>query len=130
MAVDETRAYLQSKRANVLFTRALAARLAGSRVTVNCVYPGLVATDLLRGRWWWRASWLRPVWRAVFLSPEAAGAGVVRAATSATLEGQTGKCFDRRGCEVRTSRGSRDASLAERLWRASEALVEGLPAAR
>src|SRR5439155_13002973 len=38
-------AYSQSKLANVMFTYELARRLAGTGVTVNCVHPGVVATN-------------------------------------------------------------------------------------
>ena len=44
------RAYYQSKLANALFTYELADRLADTGITVNCVDPGLAATDLLRDR--------------------------------------------------------------------------------
>src|SRR5438045_3551518 len=36
--------YCDSKLANVLFTRVLARRLAGTRVTANCFHPGFVRT--------------------------------------------------------------------------------------
>ena len=40
------REYGRSKLANILFTRTLAQRLAGKGVTVNCLHPGAVATDI------------------------------------------------------------------------------------
>jgi NAD(P)-dependent dehydrogenase (short-subunit alcohol dehydrogenase family) len=39
-------AYGRSKFANILFTRELARRLAGTGVTANCLHPGFVATGL------------------------------------------------------------------------------------
>ena len=39
-------AYGRSKLANILFTRTLSQRLAEKGVTVNCLHPGAVATDI------------------------------------------------------------------------------------
>jgi len=39
-------AYGRSKLANILFTRELARRLAGTGVTANCLHPGFVTTGL------------------------------------------------------------------------------------
>ncbi len=43
--------YGQSKLGNILFTYELARRLAGTGVTVNCVHPGAVATNLAQQQW-------------------------------------------------------------------------------
>src|SRR5437870_2337265 len=37
--------YGMTKLCNILFTRELARRLAGTGVTANCLHPGLVATN-------------------------------------------------------------------------------------
>lgn len=115
---DGTRAYLQSKLANVMFTLSLAEELAGSGITVACVYPGLVATDLLRERWWWRARWLQPLWRALFLAPNAA-ARTVLAAANAAGDG----CYGAGARPVTPPRAARDADARRRLWELSRALV-------
>merc|ERR1711997_261161 len=45
---ESSKAYGQSKLANILFTRELAERLEGSGVTVYCLHPGVIATELGR----------------------------------------------------------------------------------
>ncbi|CAF1064816.1 unnamed protein product [Brachionus calyciflorus] len=46
---DSKKAYGQSKLANVLFTRELALRLKGTKVSVFAVHPGVVRTEIDRG---------------------------------------------------------------------------------
>jgi NAD(P)-dependent dehydrogenase (short-subunit alcohol dehydrogenase family) len=116
------RAYYQSKLANALFTYELADRLTGTGITVNCADPGLAATDLLRDRIWWRP-WLRPLWRALLLSPDKAACAAIYAASAPELTGVTGNCFGVDGRPKRTSRRSHDAALRARLWRVSEELT-------
>jgi NAD(P)-dependent dehydrogenase (short-subunit alcohol dehydrogenase family) len=45
---SEVHGYSQSKLANVLFTRELSRRLKGTGVTVNCLHPGTINTNLSR----------------------------------------------------------------------------------
>ena len=59
-------AYARSKLANVLDTFALARQLAGSGIAVNCLHPGVVATNLLPG---W-LNLIRPLFKRVILSAE------------------------------------------------------------
>ena len=108
-------AYYQSKLANALFTYELAERLAGTGVTVNCVDPGLAATDLLRDRLWWSPRWLQPLWRTLLLSPDRGARAAIRAASDPELDRVTGRCIGAVGIK-RTSRRSHDRSTRERLW--------------
>jgi NAD(P)-dependent dehydrogenase (short-subunit alcohol dehydrogenase family) len=117
------RAYYQSKLANVLFTYELAERLAGTGVTVNCVDPGLAATDLLRDRIWWSPRWLQPLWRAFLLSPDRAARAAIDAASAPDIVSGTGQCLGPGGRSKRTSRRSRDVGLRKRLWDLSAALT-------
>lgn len=116
-----TLAYLQSKLANVMFTLSLADRLTNRGIAAVCVYPGLVATDLLRERWWWRAAWLRPLWRTLFLHPDDAAQAVVAAATAATRAG--GCCVTLGGRTVPVPRPARDPEQRQRLWDATVRLT-------
>ncbi len=116
-----TRAYLQSKLANIMFTLSLGDRLTKRGIAAVCVYPGLVATDLLREPWWWRAAWLRPLWRTLFLHPDDAAQAVVGAATSATPSADC--CVTLGGRTVPVPRAAGDPDQRRRLWDATVRLT-------
>ena len=108
--------YAQAKLANLLFTRELARRLAGTRVTVNAFHPGAVLT----GIW---AELPRPLQSliGVFLISSARGADTaVWLATDPALAGVSGEYFVKRK-RAASSAASRDPALAARLWQLSEA---------
>jgi NAD(P)-dependent dehydrogenase (short-subunit alcohol dehydrogenase family) len=116
------RAYAQSKLANVLFTYALARRLEGTGVTVNCLHPGRVVTNI-----WTRVlpNWLHflGIISYLFGIPAEQGALTnIYLATSAEVEGVTGKFFDK--CRiVPSAKISYDQDIQERLWTISETLT-------
>ena len=112
-------AYCRSKLANVLFTYELARRVDGTGVTANCLHPGVVTTDLFRDMpRWLRAMLVRPV----VLTPAQGADTVLHLATAPALTEVSGRYFVRRR-PVRSSRASRDAHAARRLWWASEVLT-------
>jgi NAD(P)-dependent dehydrogenase (short-subunit alcohol dehydrogenase family) len=111
------RIYGQSKLANILFTYELARRLEGTRVTVNCLHPGAVATGLAKNNGAW-AKVLTAMLRPFFRTPESGAATSIYLASSAEVEGVTGKYFV--DCkEARSSKDSYDDSAARRLWNIS-----------
>ena len=115
------RIYGQSKLANVLFTYELARRLDDTRVTVNCVHPGAVATRLGGNNGAW-AKVLISMLRPLFRTPEAGAATSVYLASSPEVEGVTGKYFS--DCRVRrSSKDSYDECAARRLWDISACLT-------
>lgn len=118
--------YGQSKLANILFTYELARRLAGTRVTVNCVHPGAVATNLAKNN----GGLVSAAWKVAgtfMKSPESGARTQIYLASAPQLEGVTGKYFiDSK--EARSSAESHDANIARRLWEVS-AKMTGLPAA-
>jgi NAD(P)-dependent dehydrogenase (short-subunit alcohol dehydrogenase family) len=112
------RAYANSKLANILFTRALARRLAGTAVTANCLHPGAVATALFRRL----PRFLEMLIKLVTLSPERGARTSVYLASSGEVAGVTGKYFVR--CrEAPISKEAGDDKLGETLWQISEELT-------
>jgi NAD(P)-dependent dehydrogenase (short-subunit alcohol dehydrogenase family) len=115
------RAYGRSKLAQVLFTRELARRLAGSGVTAFSLHPGAVAT----GIWSHAPKVARPflaLIRPFMLSAEKAADAIVYLATSPGIEAESGAYFERTR-QVEPSGTARDRSAAERLWTESERLA-------
>jgi NAD(P)-dependent dehydrogenase (short-subunit alcohol dehydrogenase family) len=113
--------YGRSKLCNILWTRELARRLAGSGVTVNCCHPGAVATRLGQGD----ALWTRVLGRLVglfFLSPEQGARTAVFLASSPEVSGRSGGYFIRER-ERSPAAFAEDDAAARRLWEVSEALV-------
>jgi NAD(P)-dependent dehydrogenase (short-subunit alcohol dehydrogenase family) len=115
--------YARTKLANILFTRELARRLEGTRVTVNAVHPGLVHSGLgadgdTTGLFRFGMHLIRPF----MISPQRGARTSVYLARSPKVEGVTGRYFVR--CkEVRTTRAARDDDAAQRLWAISEQLT-------
>ncbi len=104
-------AYCQSKLANVLFVRELAARLADKGVTANAVHPGVVKTDL--GREIPRI--IRAAVRLFSVSPEDGAAPLVRLVTDPELANVSGKYFHR--FEQREpARQALDEDMQRKLW--------------
>ncbi|HWP44728.1 MAG TPA: SDR family oxidoreductase [Blastocatellia bacterium] len=111
-------AYRQSKLANILFTYELARRLEGTRVTVNCLHPGVIATNLARDM----PKIIDLALRAFFTSPEKGAETSVYLASSPEVEAVTGKYFI--NCkEARSNQESYDREIARRLWEVSARLT-------
>ena len=113
-----TAAYNQSKLANVLFTIALARRLEGTKVTVNAVHPGVVATELARDF----PSFLMKIANLFMLTPEQGAACSLHVATAPELSGVTGQYFEKSRIKA-PAKASLDEAAQERLWKLSESLL-------
>jgi NAD(P)-dependent dehydrogenase (short-subunit alcohol dehydrogenase family) len=117
--------YGQSKLANILFTYELARRLEGTGVTVNCVHPGGVATNLAKNN----GAFVNAAWKVIGLfmkSPENGARTQTYLASSPEVEGVTGKYFI--NCrEARSSAESLNLDVARKLWAVSEQMT-ALPA--
>lgn len=111
------RSYSNSKLEILLLSYELARRIEGSGVTVNCVHPGGIRTDLYDG--------LPVGFRFVkyFLrSPRTGAAPILRLASASDLENVSGRYYDRLR-ETRSAPESYDAAIAGRLWSECERLA-------
>lgn len=105
---DGHRAYAASKLANVLFTRMLAQRLAGTRVRAYCLHPGVISTKLL-----WAGFKMRGK------TVEEGARTSVYLATSEHVPGASGDYFAE--CALsECSAAARNEDLGRALWTATE----------
>ncbi len=109
--------YPVSKLANILFTKELARRLAGTGITTYSAHPGVVATDI------WRVvpSRFQPVLRLLKPLMATSGQGArtqIRCAVAPELATETGLFYADE--KVRApSALAQDTALGEELWRLS-----------
>jgi len=106
--------YGRSKLCNILFTRELARRLAGTGITANCLHPGFVATRFGNENGGLFAMALGFA-KNFALSPEQGAATIIYLASSPEVENTTGLYFDK--CKAVTpSREAQNDADAKRLW--------------
>jgi NAD(P)-dependent dehydrogenase (short-subunit alcohol dehydrogenase family) len=122
---DGQRANHQSKLADVLFTYELARRLEGTGVTVNCLHPGMVATNLIDKDKDFPVffKYLYKLSRPLLKSPDKGAETTLYLASSLEVEGITGRYFINKKISP-SSPASHDPQLAQRLWAISEKLAK------
>lgn len=115
------KAYANSKLANVLFTRALAARVDATRVVVHALHPGVVSTRFAvnNGR---RGRVLRRIMDVVSVSPEEGADTLVWLANSEQAIESTGDYWVKRK-RIDPSARALDNALADQLWYRSAELA-------
>jgi NAD(P)-dependent dehydrogenase (short-subunit alcohol dehydrogenase family) len=115
------RAYGISKLCNVLFTRELARRLAGTGVTANCLHPGFVASRF-GSQSGGLIQVLAPLAQLFAATPKQGADTIIYLAASPQVAGMSGLYFYKRK-PIKTSRAAQDDAAATRLWAASEAIA-------
>lgn len=110
-------AYAQSKLANVMHAFALARRLAGTGISVNCLHPGVVATNLLPR--WLRV--IKPLITPVVFDAERGARTSVYLTLDRSVAGITGRYFDEYQVARAASPLANDVELQESLWKMSAA---------
>jgi len=108
-------AYAQSKLANVLHAFALARRLADTGITVNCLHPGVVATNLLP-RW---LQMLKPWITRTTFDSERGARSTLYLALEPGLQSTSGRYFDENHVIQAAAPAANEIALQEALWTAS-----------
>ncbi|WP_331116628.1 SDR family oxidoreductase [Archangium sp.] len=113
--------YGNSKLANILFTRGLARRLEGTKVTTNSLHPGVVRTAFgLNSEGFFKH--LVKLTAPFMLTAEGGARTSVYLASSPEVEGVSAKYFIKSKV-ARESKAARDDAAAEKLWRKSVELT-------
>lgn len=114
-------AYGQSKLANILFTRELAKRLDGTKVTANSLHPGAVKTEL--GRHLGILHYIALPVQMFVKTPKSGAQTTIMLAVDPDVENVSGKYFA--DCAILAeSKGAQDDETAAWLWDASEQITK------
>ena len=112
------RAYSRSKLCNILFTRELTRRLAGTAVTANCLHPGFVNSRFGDNNSGVVGFGTRIAKQLFAISPKLGAETPVYLASSPAVEGKSGGYYDQ--CALKTpSPEAQDDRTAQRLWEES-----------
>lgn len=112
------RAYSQSKLAIVMFTYELDRRIEGKGITVNCVHPGIINTNITR-----HTGLIARKLAPLFLKSVKKGAKpIVDLASSPEFEGVSGKYYSKKKFK-KSSKKSYNKRKAKRLWELSLELL-------
>lgn len=114
--------YGKSKLANMLFTFELARRLEGSRITANCLHPGVVATNLAQQKENRFYRFAIKVAKPFLISSREGAETQVFLSASPVVEGISGKYFDKKKIK-RPSHRAQDTDMQKQLWELSERLT-------
>jgi NAD(P)-dependent dehydrogenase (short-subunit alcohol dehydrogenase family) len=113
------KAYCNAKLANILFTRALAARLEGTGIVVHAMHPGAVDTNFANRADESTQQYLRTM---QLLTAEEGADTLIWLATAEEPGRANGQYFHQRAI-IPTSAAAADMAAAERLWRESGTLA-------
>ncbi len=115
--------YSKSKLCNILFTRELARRIAGSGVTINALHPGFVATRFGDQSGGMLSALVRVAKPIGAISPEEGAKTITYLATSPDVARVSGEYFTK--CAPATpSAEARNDRAAKKLWEVSAEIAE------
>ncbi|MFX1370882.1 MAG: SDR family oxidoreductase [Promethearchaeota archaeon] len=110
----QMKAYRQSKLAIVLFTYEFARKIKETGVTVNCLHPGIIKTNMVR-KFRSFVKYFYPLIGLFMKSPKRGAKTSVYLASNPEIDGITGQYFKRRKT-AKSVKISYDKNIAEQLW--------------
>ncbi len=116
---DGNKAYANSKLLVVYFTKELSKLLESDNITVNCVHPGVVGTDVFREYPKWFANFMN----LMISKPTEGAKPSIYLASSEDLAGTTGKYYYK-SKEKETAKIANDSGLSKRIWNKTEELTK------
>lgn len=123
--VSGPRAYGTSKLANIIFTKELQRKLAGTTAIANCFEPGMVNTSF--GAFGTDQGWLIDlVYKSAqpfAVTPEQGADSLIWLATSPEAQSMKGQYISKRKI-AKPSKQAQDDKLATELWALSEKLCQ------
>jgi NAD(P)-dependent dehydrogenase (short-subunit alcohol dehydrogenase family) len=114
-------AYCNAKLANILFTRALAKRLAADGIVAHAMHPGIVDSNFASHADAFMQNYMASL-KNVSLTPDQAADTLVWLATASEPGCTTAGYYHQRAL-VAASAAAQDDAAAERLWEESEVLL-------
>ncbi|MEK7431804.1 MAG: SDR family oxidoreductase [Cyanobacteriota bacterium] len=115
-------AYCNSKLANILFTRELAKRLKGTKITVNCLHPGVISSNF-GSNTSGILGFLVKIAKPFFTTVEKGAETQIYLATSPQVEDVTGEYFSKKKVAYTTSEANNEG-IAKKLWDVSNEMIK------
>ena len=115
--------YSRSKLCNLLFTLKLSEKLAKKNISVNCVHPGIVNTNIGQDHKGILQFIIRLVLKYKGISPEEGADTLVYLATNEIVQNLSGKYFINRS-ESKPSKEALKSDIADRLWQESTKIID------
>jgi len=115
---DGNKAYANSKLLVVYFTKELSKRLESDTITVNCVHPGVVATDVFREY----PKWFARLLNIMISKPSEGAKPSILLADSDDLNNTTGKYFYKT-TPKETVKIANNTELSKKIWDKTAALT-------
>tara|TARA_X000001036_G_scaffold96073_1_gene88782 strand:- start:3283 stop:4122 length:840 start_codon:yes stop_codon:yes gene_type:complete len=115
--------YSRSKLCNLLFTFELAKRLKKKGITVNCMHPGIVSTNIAQERIGLMQFIIKIVLKIKGISPTEGADTIIFLATDKSVSQISGKYFVKRKL-CKPSAVAKNNKYALQLWKESESIVK------